>query len=345
MAMAVAAAPSVNVYRPHTSPIQAEVRPSVRKVAQKERGRASRDGYANRELNAVMENDYEWPDLPPIESIKDAISRQRVSQGVSYILPVDKTKCSVENVYRTNLRVMFQDPYAAEKPGEYDETQVRTSTRHHFLPNSVPTAYKRNVHADPRNYQINAESEKVRKGYSKSAPSTGLAARRSLTNSELRQRSNLYLPLKVKLPEEAKKLKEEASRIINSVQEREEEYDPSKDNVVIPPPQRSSQDPVMRRPMVRVRPGRMGAGRGRARFASRASSNLDSEGNSSVQKKTDMFESYEDLKSTPVPKVKSMPEYIQDLQFLTEDKKSDIWTWLNKGDEQTDFSYFLEICS
>lgn len=52
--------------------------------------------------------EYEWPDLPPIPSMKDAVSRKRVSQGISYLLPVDKGRNSINNRFRTDLRAMFQ---------------------------------------------------------------------------------------------------------------------------------------------------------------------------------------------------------------------------------------------
>ena len=52
--------------------------------------------------------EYEWPDLPPIPSMKDAVSRRRVSKGISYLLPVDKGRNSINNRFRTDLRAMFQ---------------------------------------------------------------------------------------------------------------------------------------------------------------------------------------------------------------------------------------------
>ena len=55
--------------------------------------------------------EYEWPDLPPIPSMKDAVSRRRVSQGISYLLPVDKGRNSINNRFRTDLRAMFQVRY------------------------------------------------------------------------------------------------------------------------------------------------------------------------------------------------------------------------------------------
>ena len=54
-----AMAPSMNYYRPHTSEGRLEIRRSS------QRTRVNRDGYSNRDLDDVMERDYEWPDLPP----------------------------------------------------------------------------------------------------------------------------------------------------------------------------------------------------------------------------------------------------------------------------------------
>ena len=50
----------------------------------------------------------DFGDLPPIDQMKQAITRRTVSSGITYLLPCDKTKCSVENIYRNNLRLMFQ---------------------------------------------------------------------------------------------------------------------------------------------------------------------------------------------------------------------------------------------
>ena len=52
--------------------------------------------------------EYEWPDLPPLPTIKDAMTRSRVSHGISYLLPIDKGRNSINNKFRTDLRAMFQ---------------------------------------------------------------------------------------------------------------------------------------------------------------------------------------------------------------------------------------------
>ena len=75
--------------------------------------------------------EYEWPDLPPLEQFREALARGRISKGVNYLLPVDKTKNSVEGVFRTDLRTMFKEPYLADGDG-YSEDKIRRLSKFHF---------------------------------------------------------------------------------------------------------------------------------------------------------------------------------------------------------------------
>ena len=174
--------------------------------------------------------EYEWPDLPPLEQIREALARGRISKGVNYLLPVDKTKNSVEGVFRTDLRTMFKEPYLADGDG-YSEEKIRRLSRFHFDTNTLPSVERpKTQHANSRDLPINAESDAIRQLYTHSAPTNGIVGRDATTES-LRQRSSLNFPIKQRLPPEAIKLKQEAERILRSVQEKdkdaEEEYDPT----------------------------------------------------------------------------------------------------------------------
>ncbi|KAK2139853.1 hypothetical protein LSH36_1587g00071 [Paralvinella palmiformis] len=151
----------------------------------------------------------QFPPLPPVTEIKHAISRQKVCDGIAYALPVDKTKNSVENVFRTNLRVMFKEPYRSQAQHLYQE-QLRSLARHHFEPNSAKREYDWNAEVD---YPLNSDSEKVRRNFARSAPST--YGRRPLVSEK--PRSILFRPVTSFVQPEVEKLKEEAEEIVRSV--------------------------------------------------------------------------------------------------------------------------------
>ena len=97
------------------------------------RSRSSRVSSRRRRNSSVAAAS---PDLPPLGCITDAICRQRVTSGVSYLLPVDKTSNSVDSVYRTNLRMMFKTPYASEDVTRFDESRLQRSAKFHFRTNT-----------------------------------------------------------------------------------------------------------------------------------------------------------------------------------------------------------------
>ena len=96
--------PSIRIQRPRTSP--SPLRLTARQAAGRpEEAGAGLGGHDEHEIELL---EYEWPDLPPLPTIKDAITRNRVSHGISYLLPVDKGRNSINNRFRTDLRAMFQ---------------------------------------------------------------------------------------------------------------------------------------------------------------------------------------------------------------------------------------------
>lgn len=114
---------ATRVMRPQTSPtghLRSRSHMSSRGAS---RGEESQMGDYQIELL-----EYEWPDLPPIPNMKDAIARNRVSNGISYLLPVDKGRNSINNRFRTDLRAMFQEPYASDTMN-YDDTKVKLSAK------------------------------------------------------------------------------------------------------------------------------------------------------------------------------------------------------------------------
>ena len=276
--------------------------------------------------------EYEWPDLPPIIDIKNAITRSRVSKGMDYVLPVDKGKGSVENVYRTDLRVMFQEPYLSNG-NSYNEERLKSSVSHHMKTNTVPTPFKEK-HSDYTRYKLNHESERVRRMFSHSAPPGGLTGKAVTPESKcLQPRSKLYIPLKTKLPQEAIKLKEEADTILKSVQEDRDKYDPSRDHDLRNQIGEQIDPLLFSMPNNNLNPE---THTGQVRIGQQKSKVFF--------KKTDRFKDYETLKNTKPPAKPAFPEDIRS-PFLTQDKNMQIWSWLTHDDVITEFSYFMSICS
>lgn len=117
-----------------------------------------------------------------------------------------------------------QEPYASDDL-QYDDNRVTLSSKVHFLSNTGDTKWTRqHLHSIP--VSLNADSEKMRRLYARSAPTGGTASRRmGIDPHKLRTRSNLYLPLKASVPPELVKLRKEVEEIIKSVQEDNEDFD------------------------------------------------------------------------------------------------------------------------
>ena len=304
--------------------------------AGKPRSRQGRRGSKpSKALSPVEEeyelHEYEWPDLPPLEQIRAALARGNISQGVRYLLPVDKTRNSVDGKFRTDLRKMFKRQYVNDLES-YDEGKVRDLARFHFSTNSPPTDKRpKAIELHPREVPINQESHKVRLAYCKSAPSNGLVGQRT-TEVDLQPRSCLHFPLKQKIPEEAVRLKKEADRILKSVQEKEIET-PDFDATPQPHPP----------PNERGRSRRYVTSRQRVTSTARAGVTRSTPTMGTRRKSK--FETYDDFVQSKTPKRRELPEKLRNNNNLSNAKCERVWDWLNQDEKITDFSYFLEVCS
>ena len=266
--------------------------------------------------------EYEWPDLPPIRDLKDAVTRQRVSRGITFILPVDKGKNSIDHRFRTDLRAMFQEPYATEKPG-YDERKVTTSAKLHFQTNTVDTKWTRK-HSEEVPVKVNSEAERIRKLYAHSAPAGG-RSKVGVTKANTRTRSTLILPLKAKANPESMKLRKEVEKIIKSVQEDNDEYDEEND---VEGPYDVDQKNV-RKSIYQFSQSALPA---TDHFEKMRQNILTAAG----------FSSYEELRNVKPQKL-VIPDQFKS-EYLSPEKNQGIWDWLHYGEVMTDFQYFLTIC-
>ncbi|XP_053407901.1 uncharacterized protein LOC128559619 [Mercenaria mercenaria] len=273
--------------------------------------------------------EYEWPDLPPIIHLKDAVCRQRVSQGIKYLLPVDKGKNSIDSKFRTDLRAMFQEPYVTEG-SNYDDNRVTKSAKIHFRTNVVDTRWTRQ-HLKQVKVNLNSESENIRKLYAHSAPAGG-RSRSNMSTEKLKTRSSLFLPIKARAHPEALKLRKEVEDIIKSVQEDNDEYDADKDD-------NPSTPATQQHEKVDTKDQRKSIAGFRASVCDDIFSGITPE----VTKHTaEMFETYDQLKNTKPPKA-MIPKELKST-YLSDEKNQEIWDWLHYGESITDFEYFLSVC-
>ena len=273
--------------------------------------------------------EYEWPDLPPIIDLKDAVCRKRVSQGIKYLLPVDKGKNSIDSKFRTDLRAMFQEPYVTEG-SNYDDNRITRSAKIHFRTNVVDTRWTRQ-HLNKVPVNLNSESENVRKLYAHSAPAGG-RSRSTMSTEKLKTRSSLFLPIKARAHPEAQKLRKEVEDIIKSVQEDNDEYDADKDdNPVSQVTHPSDKDDVKNKR------------KSIAGFRASVCDDIFGDVQPEVTKHTaEMFDSYEQLKSTKPPKPTIPKEFKS--KYLSDERNQEIWEWLHYGETITDFEFFLSVC-
>ena len=175
------------------------------------------------------------------------------------------------------------------------------------------------------------ESEKVRLNYSYSAPSTGLAGRRTAGDEhELRPRSNLFLPLKARVTPEALKLKQEAEKIIQSVQEnhyRDRDSAMPEPSVVF-----ETQDLKLKK-LSRHFPA----------FPEITFLSEDSDTDSfSPEKKASYFKSYKYFKAFKTPEKRPLPEELKS-PYMSMEKCEESWDWLNDYERITEFTFFMEV--
>lgn len=272
--------------------------------------------------------EYEWPDLPPIINMKDAVCRKRVSQGINYLLPVDKGKNSIDNRFRTDLRAMFQEPYATEGTS-YDDSRVTKSAKIHFKTNIVDTRWTKH-HIKNIPFSLNSDCEKARKLYAQSAPARGRSYV-STDGDKLKTRSSLFLPIKARAHPEAQKLRREVENIIKSVQEDNDEYNGDGEATASPRIERSEKStiPDKRKSLIGFRACDL--------------EELEIEVDPNQKKFTaEDFNTYDELKMAKPPKL-LIPEQFQS-EFLSMEKNQGIWDWLHYGESISDFDYFISVC-
>lgn len=315
--------------------------------------------------------EYEWPDLPPIVDMKDAVCRQRVSQGITYILPVDKGRNSIDNKFRTDLRAMFQEPYATEGT-RYDDTRITKSAKIHFRTNVVDTRWTVDqMKKIP--ITLNTESENARKLYAHSAPVGGRS--RTITDSDkIQTRSSLYLPIKSSPHLKGQQIRKKLERISrqylaeqdnDGTANKSETPDDDKDSDDVDVTEKQQEETPVK-PETQEQPGqpseeisqrskdvkhKVALERSQSRksivpFINKRvvveQATSDEQVKKEIRFSADEFQSYEQLRATKPPK-QVVPDMFKS-EFLSDEKNQGIWDWLHYGESISDFDYFLSVC-
>ena len=286
--------------------------------------------------------EYEWPDLPPIIDMKDAVCRRRVSQGINYILPVDKGKNSINNKFRTDLRAMFQEPYATEGT-KYDDSRIVKSAKIHFTTNEVDTRWTVEKMASVP-VKLNMESERARKMYAHSAPAGG-RSRGTMDPAKIQPRSSLFLPVKTSAHPEGQKIRKQMERIsktflVDQETDNTENRDAENTEADIETDSKhlggAAENPESRT----VATGRPSISGYRASVVSSSSGLFTKLRRPKFT--AEEFESYDQLRSAKPPK-NLIPDAFKS-PHLSDEQNQGIWDWLHYGETITDFEYFLSVC-
>ncbi|CAL1528198.1 unnamed protein product [Lymnaea stagnalis] len=116
--------------------------------------------------------EFEWPDLPPLNSMENAVCRSAVSRGINYSPAVAKGRNVINSRYRTDLRARLQDHHPRDYLQVKDSPVTTSSTTLHLAPNR-PANELTSRRDRPAQVQLNADSESIRRAYVRSAPSGG----------------------------------------------------------------------------------------------------------------------------------------------------------------------------
>ncbi|XP_050399333.1 uncharacterized protein LOC126816661 [Patella vulgata] len=275
--------------------------------------------------------EYDWPDLPPLTQVKDAITRNKVSHGISYLLPLD----SVSNNFRPDLRHMYGETNRSYDRFLFDNAKSQPSTKVQLFRHSVDTKLsEKYLSALPSN--LNAHSEEVRKLYGRSAPRQAAAKRRmGLDCSKSRQRSGLYVTVKAKEPPEAIEMREEVEKIITSLKENDDEYDDAVEDNHSPEGGLETQSTI-----TEAKSNQMYRKRSVFKEADHSASLNAKLEKLKLEQRT--FKTYQKLKNATPPKIQ-IPSMLKST-FLSDEENQTIWEWLHHKEEMSEFDFFLSVC-
>lgn len=267
--------------------------------------------------------EYELPQLPPVREITGAIARQRISKGISYLLPMDAPKNSIENVYSTNLRLVFKEPYLSDN-GAYNENSLRASAKTHFRTRVGPPKKPGHKVDDPVCKLDTSEYlSKIQRSNARLRLSRKLKSRLYLKDETAAEELGIHKPSQHATVEVVNDLANATTALdikgeVHPLTSRDTR---SAKGLVPLEPMESKQGPST--PVIPI---------------SANVTQVDSNSN------LNQVLSYEDINLMQEREPRKIPEDLKS-PYLEEEKSKDIWLWLHDGKPQTGLDYLLEVCS
>ena len=272
-----------------------------------------------------IDTSYAWKKLPNISAYKSAIVRNKVCEGLMYLLPSNKNSSSLARPYTADLGAMFEEPYHRFKPSEYNEENVKSSSAIHFSPNTHRTrliSYEQ-VKRDPN--KLNSQSKLSYNKYS------SLVLEQDDKSKERGRKGNL--PVALKLGPAELELQKEVTKILDDVgiQSKVDE----EQNIANMEKTSTGQRSLKFKDQGSV-----------ASQASSPRSHRKSAGTfhqHTYSKKSAGYRDFRELREAEVPRPK-LPETLK-TRFLTDEKTQEIWNWLHWDFKKSKFEHFIEVCS
>lgn len=275
-----------------------------------------------------IDQSYTWRKLPDISAYKNAIVRNKVCEGIMYLLPSNKNATSLARPYTAELGAMFNEPYHRFKPDEYNEENVTQSSKVHFSPNTYETRLSRYEQVKRNPNDLNNDSKKSYSMYNR-------LLRKNGRSDGQEGRGNL--PIQLCVGQAEQELQQEVEKILTEAEVHEIKHDRHNDDgdkvdqAVSPVGSDSKivrfQDQQPETSQPEVKPLRK-VREFRAKSYERKSAN---------------FANYKQLRSAEVPEPQ-LPVELRS-EYLDEQKTQEIWKWLNWDFKKTKFQHFLDVCS
>ncbi len=290
------------------------------------------------------EEDFGWPELPPIFQFRMGIARENVGRGVEYVLPVDKGRLSMENRYRVDLRAMFQMPYM-QVSRVFDDARIHAVNSLHLRPNTIHSPDRRPVsrliasfahkaNDDIQLRKVSASLSEAPKRAVENYCNTSPDNRPLFTPERMETRSKLFLPfhaagaVQSTASSEARAKAESILRELNIAQDVLGGDNESQ--LTKKPEEREKEKRSTKEPQADDTTSNKGKPRRTERQSLTRLKNIG-------------IKSYDDLKRLGATFRPDIPEDARS-PFLDAETNAKIWQWLTDKEAMSEFDYFMVLC-
>lgn len=318
----------------------------------------NRKRYALPSMEVIreIEPNYAWTRLPNMAAYRSAIVRNKVCEGLMYLLPGDKNGASLARPYTADLGAMFNEPYSNFKPTEYNEEAVKQSAGIHFSPNTHISRLGKHRPYKPLSNNLNSDSKRKYNNYKSLVSRTNDCVS---TESGGKQASTVT----AKIGEAEEELQEEVNRILNLIEDpptiEKEEGESTRPSPMLETTANRRRINSKRKTDRTEHPH---SGQKSVQFLTESKSQTSETPDveterperkspsrvqdfrkHSYEKKAEKFSNYKELREAQVPRP-LLPENLKS-KYLSAAKSDEIWNWLNWDYNKTKFEHFIEVCT